>query len=154
MKEKKLLSILICLIISINSGYGQFKEISVSQINKLEVRELKCLDSNGNINRLCSLGLDGIHIEFYKAFLNQKEREIRLIGRCGAIAAIDIFEAIKVENKLINKTLIAETSNDKLYINNDGFFDVTMKVDKNKSLFFYETLYFLKEFSVYKLFHN
>lgn len=140
-----------CCIGGIDSGYSQFKEISSSQINKLRVLELRCLDSNGIINNLCPLGLDGIHIEFYKVFLNQKEREIRLIGRCDAVAGIDIFKAIKGE-KLINKKLISETSYDKTYLNNDGFFDVTMKVEKNESLFFHETIYFLQEFSIYKLF--
>jgi hypothetical protein len=145
---------MICCIGEPNFGYSQFKEISVSKINKLQVMELRCLDSNGVINNLCPLDLDGIRVEYYKAFLNQKEREIRLIGRCGAFGGIDIFEAIKIENKLIEKKLISETSYDKGYINNDGFFDVTMKVDKNKSLFFHETCYFLREFSVYKLLQN
>ncbi len=148
----KSMLILVCWISAIKVGYSQFKEINVAKINDLQTKELRCLDSNSNINRLCPLDLDGIHIEFYKAFLNRKEGKIRLIGRCGAVGGIDIFEAINVENKLINKTLISETSNDKTYINNDGFFNVTIKVEKNKSLFFYETRYFIREFSIYKLF--
>lgn len=98
--------------------------------------------------------LHGIYVEFYKVYLNKQTKEIRIIGRCEAIGGIDIFKAIRTKNKIAHKNLIGETSYDEKYINNDGFFDITMKVDKNESLFFHETIYFLIEFNVYKLFYD
>jgi hypothetical protein len=150
----KFIPIIICSIVWSNFGYSQFKEIRIAQIGKLQVMELRCLDSGRVISNNCSLVLDGIHVEFYKAFINQKEREVRLIGRSGSICGIDIFQAVKMENRLIDKKMVSETSCDKANINNDGFFDITMKVENNESLFFHETLYFLREFSVYKLFQK
>jgi hypothetical protein len=150
----KPLLVVVCSLGLVITGYGQLKEVPVSRIIKLKVNELKCLDSNSVVTNICSLGLDGISVEFYKVFLDEKESEIRIIGRCGAIAGIDIFKAVKKENKLYKITLLGETSYDKKYINNDGFFDIVMKVDKNESLFFHETRYFLVEYSVFKLFQN
>lgn len=150
----KLILIIVYSLGLVITGYGQLKEVPVSRITGLKVNELRCLDSNAVVTNICSLGLDGISVQFYKVFLDEKEKEIRIIGRCGAIAGIDIFKAAKRGNKLNKITLLGETSYDKKYINNDGFFDIIMKVDKNESLFFHETRYFIVEYSAFKLFQK
>ena len=145
--------------IFLNSSYCQLKKISVLKIANQQVKSIQCLDSTGIISKFCSLDLDGFSIIFYSAYLDKSKNELQLIGRvCSSdkmnssgIAGVQIFKALKKDNKLTKRYSIGETTYDKNSINNDGFFDITLKVEKKNSLFFYNQKYFLKEFTISRL---
>ncbi len=152
--------LLLCIVV-FNSiaGYCQLKQIAISKVLSQQAKGLRCIDSSGIISEHCSLDLDGFSIRLYAAYFDNNIKEMRLIGRVcmsdimssAGISDIEIFKAQAKDKKIIDKTLIGRTSFDKQYINNDGFFDITLTVNKNESLFFYGTGYFLKEFTVFKL---
>jgi hypothetical protein len=124
------------------------------------------MDSTDAIKSLCSLDLDGFTVKFFYARLDKKNGQLQLIGRvclCGkgyseGLPDVEIFKAVRSEDKLINRMHVSKVTEGNKDMANDvfsdkeGFFDITLKIGKNESLFFYNPYYFLREFEVYKLF--
>lgn len=143
-----------------NPGYSQLREIPVSKVVGLQEKNLHCLNDSANtISKFCSLDLDGFSIRFFVAYLDKNKRKVQLIGRvCRSDAAnsigipgVEIFKATKDEGKLSGRSSIAYTTNGNKYMYNDGFFDITLTIEKDEYLFFHGTGYFLGEFALYKL---
>lgn len=155
----KMLLLIFSLVFLINSSYCQLKQISVSKITYQQEKNLRCIDSTDTISKFCSVDLDGFRVRFYAAYLDKSKGELQLIGRVcvsdkmnsSGISDIEIFKGRKIENKLIGRSSVGETTDGKSFINNDGFFDIKLKIEKNESLFFHSQRYFLKEFAISKL---
>ncbi len=131
-------------------AFSQSKPISVTRVKNLEVASLICIDSNGKKTTGCSLDLDGFEVEFYKAFLDSKTAELRIIGRVThPFSYVEIFLGTKDSIPL--REPISRTSYDQENINNNGFFDVSLKIGQTSVLYFYEPRYFVRQFSVSKL---
>jgi hypothetical protein len=134
----------------------------VSKINTQQEKALRCLDSAYVISIYCPLSLDGFTVKFYSSYIDRNKGELQLIGRVcvsegetgSGISGVEIFKAMKSDNKLVGRISVGETTDGNKFITNDGFFDITVKVEKNESLFFYRTGYFVKEFTVFKLFEK
>jgi len=146
-------------ILSLTPCFSQLKEIPISKVNQLRNTQLICLDSNNVTSKLCSLDLDGLKINFFNAHFDKTKKSLQLIGRicasesknCHGISQIRIFTAKKVGNKLSDLTTVGETTEDKIFISNNGFFDIVITINKGESLFFYNSAYFLKEFAISKM---
>ena len=145
----KLLLLFVVLLIEL-LGYGQFKQFPTINIKNLQQKSFFCFDSTGRKITPCSVDLDGFDVDFYKAFLNNKTSEVRLIGRLvPSHAHVGIY--LSNADSISLKSPISRTSYDKENLNNDGFFDVTFKVDPNSRLYFYELPYFPKQFDISRL---
>jgi hypothetical protein len=148
--------ILIFLIISCFKCEAQFTKIPISKFYNQAVKNIVCIDSNGNITKYCPLELNHFHINIYIAFLNKKTKEMHLIGRVylidtvngSGLAGLEIFRASKNNNKLINKNFLGQTTYSRDSSNNDGFFDVKFTIRKNESLFFFYPAFRLQEYSL------
>ncbi len=118
------------------------------------------MDSTGKISKFCAVDLESFYVLIYKAFINPNTKELRLIGRvCGSeadnasgIPGITIMISSKTEGRITNLNVISESTYTENNINNDGFFDIGIKVAQNESLFFYNPSFFLKEYKISKLF--
>jgi hypothetical protein len=145
---KTLLTILI-LFFGLLS-YSQPYPLPIKSIKYLEQRSFFCFDSSGKKTTLCSLDLDGFDVEFYKAFLNNKTSEVRLVGRLNpSHAFVGIY--LGTSDSINSKSPISCTSYDKANISNDGFFDITFKVLPGTVLYFYETQFLPRQFNISKV---
>lgn len=158
----KILLLVLSLFFLLDSSYCQLKQMPVSKINNQQEKGLRCLDSSNAISVSCPLNLDGFTVKFYSSYIDRNKGELQLIGRvcvseganASGISEVEIFKAVKSENKLVGRIPSGETTDGNKFIANDGFFDITVKVEDNESLFFYRAGYFVKEFTVFKLFQK
>ena len=149
--RKTLKTLLVILSLTFSQfGFSQSKPLSITRLKNLEVKTLICIDSAGAKTQICSLGLDGFHVEFYKAFFDARTEELRIIGRLNpSHASVGIF--IGNNDSIPLKKPISRTAYDKENLNNDGFFDVSFKIQENSVLYFYERPYFAKQYNISKL---
>lgn len=158
----KSLLLLLSLFFVFDSSYCQLKQMPVSKINNQQEKALCCLDSANAISVSCPLNLDGFTVKFYSSYIDRNKGELQLIGRVcvsegangSGISDVEIFKAMKSDTKLVGRISVGETTDGNKFIANDGFFDITVKVENNESLFFYRTGYFVKEFTIFKLFQK
>ena len=156
------ISFIILLLLLHFVGRTQFKPLPIGTMKRTEVDSLLCMDSTGVTSEFCSLGLDGFNVNLYKVFINLTSREARIIGRvCWSnkddsqgVAGIEVFISPKNGNRLSNLKLLAETTDGGKFLYNNGFFDITTKVEKGDYLIFYGSRYFLREFKVWRLFNE
>lgn len=155
----KIILLVLSLIFFSTLVVAQSKQIPVSKIANQRVNDMRCLDSSWSISRICPLGQIRCSVVFYFVFVDKGNKTIRLIGRVQVIeniestglTGIEIYKGITLGGKLSSRTFIGETTDGGEFISNDGFFDVTMKVEKNESIFFCRYRYYLEEFTVFKL---
>jgi hypothetical protein len=131
-------------------SFSQFKPIPIANIKSLQHKSLFCFDSIGKKTMLCSLDLDGFEVEFYKASFNSKTSEVRLIGR---LTPYHAYVGVYLSNNdsISLRMPISRTSYDKENLSNDGFFDISFKIEPNTILYFYELRYFARQFNISKL---
>jgi len=155
----KTLLLLVSLNFCLIKVVGQLKLIPTSRVYQQSIHQTKCLDSNGMVSKFCPLEIYNFKINVYKAYLDRQKKELRLIGRvclfdtlsCTGVSGVEIFKAVKKDNKLLGRIAIGETTEGKKSLSNNGFFDVTINFGKNESLFFYNPSFTLEEFTISKL---
>lgn len=155
--------IFLLILASYGKSFGQFKEIPVSKIQSLSIIKAQCIrDSTVGLTTFCEMDLDGLYINVYSAFFDVKLNELRIIGRVCAspgrsssgLPDVDIFKSKKKGSVLGKRIEVGESTYSKNFLGNNGFFDVTFKVEKGESLFFYLPGYFIGEYAVFKLLKN
>jgi hypothetical protein len=155
----KILLSFLCIFFLNIPVYSQLKKMPISKVTNQQIKGSRCLDSLWNISNTCPLGQERFKVNFYITLIDKVKKTIRLIGRVQStdniestgLSGVEIFKSIAVANKLTNRTRLGETTDGKKFINNDGFFDITLEVEKKESIFFYGYRYFLEEFAVSKL---
>lgn len=163
-KYMRVLLISLVLIICYLNASSQLKLISPNQVYNKKVNQHDCIDSNQNITKFCAVDLLNFEVVFYRTYINKKTNELRLIGKvcfadtgdCFGFPGISIFKSSIKENHLTNFDIITETTNatGSDEVSNSGFFDITLKVNSEESLFFYNPSFFLKEYKISQLFQN
>jgi len=140
-------------------GYAQLKEIPVAKLNAVEEKGRNCMDSSGVISTSCSLDLDGFEVQFYKVFFDKKANQLRVIGRtCTSdqansigVSNVTIFEGLKKSNVVKSRKVIGQSTYSEGYIENSGFFDITVDLFRGQSLFFHKPRFFIIQYNVSKL---
>lgn len=99
--------------------------------------------------------VEKLAIKITDAFFNNKTGEIRIIGRtCFGNTAnnmgvpyVSIFKGIRRDSILLNLVLIGESTNSH-NLKDHGFFDVSIKIKENESLYFFMPQFHLEEFKL------
>jgi hypothetical protein len=115
--------LLICLIFCSVKIFGQLKLIPAANIYQQYIHQAQCLDSSGILSNFCPLEIYRFKINVYRAFLDKQKKELRLIGRaclfdtiiCTEIPGVEIFKAVKKDNKLLSLVTIGETTEQWLF---------------------------------------
>jgi hypothetical protein len=139
---------------------GQSKPLPVSAFYKTRVKELQCADSTGAISQSCPICILSLSIVIYRVSFDKSEKELHLTGRvcvlsdttdCFGFAGVEIFKGVKGNNIVANKQVVGQTTGNSTHSDNDGFFDIRMKVNPKESLFFYDFQFRVEEYKVYEL---
>jgi hypothetical protein len=138
---------------------GQEKRISIGIIYKLHTSNfLLKKDSIVEVYDKPLIEVEKIAVKFTDVFYNNETKEIRLIGRTfyqdtlnpSGLPGVGIFKGVRNHNILSSFDLISESRNKKNY-DNDGLFDVILKLNEMESLYFYMPNFYCEEFRLYEL---
>ena len=133
--------------IGFKSSFAQLNQIPASKFYEQNVRQVVCIDSTGKVTKFCPLELYSFKIKIFKAYVDTQKKELRLIGRLflsdtvngPGIPGVEIFKAVKVNGKFMNRMFLGETTKEGKSSNDDGFFDVKFSVGAQTNLCFFTT---------------
>lgn len=141
---------------------SQWKQLPISSIYKTEIKLFKCLDSSGRITESCLTVGAPLDVNFFQVFIDSNKKMVRLIGRTVFTRqSPDGFPGIGIYFTEANDNLVR--SSDLIYDTDDykdgepmkgGFFDMTISLKSQESLFFHNKATRLLQFEVHKLFKN
>jgi hypothetical protein len=108
------------------------------------------MDSLGNKTNLCVYSPNTFIVSFKKTSYNKKTAQVRLMGRLNRPMP-DVGLYLSDSNKIHLSQAFAHTTYDTVDIDKGGFFDVSINVKPNQSLYFYHHQIYSRQYELYKL---
>lgn len=145
----KIITLLLFAIGFFKLSFAQIKKNSTKCIDNLWHKELFCFDSLGNKEIECSIGLDGLGVNFSKASFNKSTGDFTLEGRILPMPEVGIY--ISSSNKIQPNQAIAYTSYDSVMYSKCGYFKITFTLKPEQILYFYHPNFYVRQYDIYKL---
>lgn len=131
-----LVTIFMCLQAVAQENKCPYVGFTPVAISKLEEKRdcLLCIDSTGKISNVCALCLLPMHIEFYRVCYSVDSSTLLIIGRTD-LPSVGIYLSNRL-NEVPLDSALSESTNVTGIGNNDGFFEVIVKLKPDSYLFF------------------
>jgi hypothetical protein len=142
-----------------NTIFCQFKEIDKKNIYSSKTKAFYTFEGALLVDGQGTAETDALHLFITKAKLNRQTCELILEGRvCEKVDTNNncnigssntlIFSGTKKKGTVADTINIAKTSADRKDYKNEGFFKITVKLQETRFLYFYDSFYYVEEFSM------
>ena len=154
------LSIIVGSLIVCMNAFCQVREIPLKAVYKCRIDTNLLKEPDSNILEVVGhrIEIEKLYIQFKNVYFNTISKELSIKGRVYirdssniGMAKVSIYRGILKNWELHSIKEIGETSSDKEGFTNDGFFDLSFKLEKDETIFFSFPNFFVEAFEIGKL---